>query len=163
MKIRFAFFKLFLLLLVVATTSSCSLLSTKLTQKNYTDYLKLRVEVEDDDCDDLWWYETINNEEIRVYQHLFLHCKVRGASSNFNYNDVQLKLKITMTCKGFDYSSHSYQEKVIEDVIDIDTDIAGNSDPFTKEYSFDGFGVNDDYVDVKYELVDIHGSVSKAK
>ena len=152
-----------MLLIIALMISSCGFLGTKLTAKNYQDYLKIRVEVEDDDGDDVYWSEIIDNKERRMNQHLFLRCRVRGASTNFNYNDVQLKLKVTMKCKGFNYSDHTQEEKVIEEIVDIDTDIAGNSEYFRKEYVFDGYGVNDNYVDVSYELVDIHGSVTKAK
>lgn len=151
------------LLLAVFILSSCSLLRTKLTEKNYQDYLKIRVEVGHDDGGDVYWSEIIDNKERRVYQHLFLNCRVRGASTNFNYNDVELKLKITMKCRGFNYSDHAPEEKILEEIVDIDTDIAGNSEEYSKEYVFDGYGINDRYVDVNYELVDIHGSVSKAK
>ena len=158
---------LIITLLVSSLLSACSLIRTKLTAENYSDYLKIKATTDarfkgnifDENS---YWTAVIDDTSTVVYPNLTLKCSVRGASTNFNYNDVSLQLKITITCRGVT-RNNEIEEKVIKEFINIDTDIAGNADTFIKEYSFDGYGVNNEFIDTKVEVLEISGSVSKAK
>lgn len=153
-----------LLFLTAAMVSACGMNSTKLTDSNYNDYLKVKVSAQAAKNDDTYWSEEIDGEQILAKQYLILGCSVRGTSQNFNYNDVKLGLKITINAKCFNQSNDEIIDKVIEETVELDTDIAGNSiESFKKEYSFDGYGMNDEYIDVTTELVSIEGNVTPAK
>lgn len=153
-----------LLFLVATMFSSCGMNSTKLTESNYKDYLKVKVSAQAAKNNDTYWAEEINGETIAVKRYMKLSCTVQGTSKNFNYNDVKLGLKITIKCKCFNESSNEIIDKVIEETIDMYTDIAGNRiEPFKKEYTFDGYGFNDEYIDVNVELINIEGNVTPVK
>lgn len=159
------YFLSFLLLIVVILVSGCSAFGTKLTGENINDYLSIKVGVSaGPDNKHIYTSKQINGEDDLVYTYLDLKASVRGVSENFNYNDVKLKMKITLDCKGFNYPDcNEVIERTFEEEVDFDTNISGDAQTFTKQYEFDDFVTNKDLTDIHVEITDISGNVTKAK
>ncbi len=151
-------------ILFVLLACGCSLFSTKLTGSNINDYLNIKVFTESrPDGKHTYFSEKVNGEDTFLYTYIILNGRVKGASKNFNYNDVKIKMKVTMECQGFELESRDPSSRTFEEEIEFDTNIAGNAENFRKVFELDDFGTNPDLVNLKVEITDIQGNVSKAK
>lgn len=93
---------------------------------------------------------------------------VKGVSSNFNYNDVGIKAKITITytryenlCynRGF-YDMEVYDTQSTTRLVEVKTDIAGNAVIQLDPLVLGEFYASDNSVKVEVEIIEISGSVS---
>lgn len=88
---------------------------------------------------------------------------LEGASSNFNYNDVEIEIKVTIKFVGDVSVVEQGKTATIESQYTIKTDISGNSENEQEIVMLDGFllGLAFD-TEIEYEIVSISGTLSPA-
>lgn len=137
--------KLLALILSVALAiplTSCGSKETKLTLDNYEQYLNITA-----------FASTSGDSITMIYPrprqspgepiHLTCHnsiaatANVFGASTNFNYNDVVAKVKVTVTYStprdGYGDTTWDYDSEKLELILEVKTDISGKGSTTLKE------------------------------
>ena len=170
-----------LLLVLVMVLSLCACgakKETQLTLDNYKDYLTIEAvgttsTSYDDSVDVPGLY--LNNGDYCIggakFTKLAYYASVEGASSNFNYNNVVIKIRVFGTyeglknAKGFPFVD--YQDAgsfPFDHIFEVRTNIAGIGES-TWEYEEipDNMCTESSLVNDEYEIVEISGTVSPAQ
>ena len=89
-----------------------------------------------------------------------INYSVEGATSNYNYNDVTIKLKIKVNCTGvFSNPDDTIQTKFEKEYI-IDTNISGKAEECVDILRVGGYGLEEEDISFEYEIVEVNGYLS---
>lgn len=96
-----------------------------------------------------------------LYPLLGVNANIKGASSNFNYYDVEVKVKVSVTYESGDpYTGDWKAPETFEKVFTIKCNIGGEG---SNGETIDlGKYLHDDMLEYKWEVVEITGYVEKA-
>ncbi len=161
---------LWLALFMALSLCACGGEGTELTLDNYGQYLNVEAHAgtSGDSITNLYPRPHQSPEEEPV--HLTLHnaigaqATVSGTSTNFNYNDVVVKVKVTATYStprnGYGDTTWSIDEEPLEFVLEVKTDISGTGkETTTKSIStYKACSVES----CKFEVLEITGTVTPA-
>ena len=144
--------------------------STELTADNYAQYLNLSVKAFS--SDPKFSYPdgvrvTDSYKAMMLNGTIYVNMEVSGASTNFNYNDVTIKVKATVTYYSDTYKNYFADIRTNADTHEFDleavTNISGNCDVIVDKFELpEGYYTHDYLVSVDYEIVDITGTVTPA-
>lgn len=167
-----------LLALILAAALALSLVAcggnektkgTELTVDNYAQYLNLIVQgyggepklsyPKGVDVSDSFTAMLLNGSIIATL-------RTEGTSTNFNYNDVRLKVKVIAT-----YNSDSLENKFAdirtntnthEFEFEVTTDISGTAKQVDDTFKLSGEYTCNEIISVDYEVIEISGTVTPA-
>ena len=146
----------------------------KLTLDNYSTYLSVDAKMYNGSIfEDAVNVQAVNNGRgipykggsttFYVYEKLSTFLEVKGASTNFNYNDVSITVRFTGTYQTVDINTCQWDNgNEINTELTVQCNIAGEGNAFGK-FSGNGGYMYDERADVKWEVVAISGTVSPAK
>ena len=163
-------------LFIGLTFCACGSKETQLTVDNYKDYLNvdIKVSVSGSADDSVLASGAILKDGSRfsgsAFTKLAYWGEVSGASSNFNYNDVKIKVKISGTYEGMknmkDYPFTDYQsigDVPFEYEAEISTDISGSGKLETVYVDIpDDVCTDGNLIKSEVEIIEISGTVSPA-
>lgn len=154
-----------ILLVFIMTLSMCMSLTacggTKLTLENYENYLTLDVGVSRHYEDISVGYWGTQSRTTYIYGW----AQSQGASPNFNYNDVKIKVRIygtygLTTLASIDTEAKSYQE--FETFVELSPNVSGTTPEKITGENISGNGQAIVDYDYKYEIVSISGTITPA-
>ncbi len=169
-----------LLTLMLAAALALSLVAcgggnkgTELTVDNYEQYLDLNIGVSTGNTSIGYATFVMDSTGTKggqvdmLYDSLSAKMNLSAKSTNFNYNDVTIKVKVTAN---YEYCTPPLssllvgQADVCEFNLEAKTDIAGNCDVVTDDYNLPEDHFTHSYLigDVTYEIVEISGTVTPA-
>jgi len=94
--------------------------------------------------------------------------RTEGVSTNFNYDDICIQAKITITYtryKDLNYIYNAFEEYDTQTVVryvEIETDIAGEGYIELDPIDLGSYYTGEDHLNVEFEIIEISGSVSPA-
>jgi hypothetical protein len=143
---------------------------TELTTDNYAQYINLDIKASAGDplftCPD---GVRISESYMAtmLYGSVFVNMTVSGASTNFNYNDVTIKVKATVTYRTDTYKNYfadiMESKETQEFDLEAKTNISGNCDVIVAYYELpEGYYTHDYLISVDYEMVEVTGTVTPA-
>ena len=137
----------------------------ELTLDNYSDYLDVSVS----------WYGTgekyfLNNglkitsnyEALVMVDSVGMSVEVSGVSTNFNYNDVTITLKIKGNYNCYDFLNIDGPEYTYdyESILTVDTNISGSGSNSDFIELSDHLVTHDYLISGEYEIIEISGTVT---
>lgn len=150
--------------------TSCGSKGTKLTLDNYEQYLHITAFASTSGDSITMIYPRPRQDPIHEPIHLTLHdsiaatANVSGASTNFNYNDVVAKVKVTVTYStprdGYGDTTWSCDSEKLELILEVKTDISGEGSTTLKEQlaTYKACSIEKR----KFEVLEITGTVTPA-
>lgn len=144
--------------------------SIKLTKDNYEKYLNVKVGCYTNDFESAYRIKGVKLTDTytatMLYSSITGNLTVQGASTNFNYNDVKVVIRIFGTYKAFDKEG-DYKDTVtknFEMTLESTPNISGNDKTIIEHFDLDNNLLTHEYLlDYDYEIVEITGSVTPAK
>lgn len=143
----------------------------ELTLDNYDDYLK--IEVNSYAYGDMYGVSEGVKVSDTTYALMFYgdingNAYVKGASTNFNYNDVKIKVKLSGEYESYKFDTYmlgSFAESengTYEMIFELDTNISGDSEQFNVEYALpDGYVTHNHLLyNTNVEVIEISGTVT---
>lgn len=143
---------------------------TELSADNYAQYLNLNVTAFSGDPKlsyPVGVQITDSYKAMMLCGTIWINMEVSGASTNFNYNDVVIKVKATVTYGTDTYKNEFADIRNNKETYQFDleakTNISGNCDVIVEKYELpDGYYTHDYLVSVDYEILEIAGTVTPA-
>ncbi len=158
-----------LLLISLLALCSCGGSGTKLTKDNFTTYFKI-----DTGIKGIGEPARASNGAYFAYNTMKIVCNVNAISSNYNYSNVTVKIKLKGHYDYFDAAETYYAMKKVfidpsvnfEETLTINVDISGKGESNTNEFTMpDGKlitpGASDCFT-CDYEILSVTGTVEKA-
>lgn len=142
--------------------------SIQLTKDNYKKYLNIEAKCFSGSLEDSYGVVvpiTDTYTATRLYSSIVGNLKVSGASTNFNYNDIKIVVKILGTYKAFEKDG-DYKTPItknFEMIMESSPNISGNADTVIKKINLDDNLLTHEYLlNYDTEVVEISGSVTPA-
>lgn len=130
-----------------------------LTMDNYEDYLDIEVDY------NVGGYSTqLPGYSFYFYDTIKGNVKVTGASTNYDYNNVEVEVKISGTYDLYQKTSQKYSrgtEKELDKTIIVKCNVGGSGEKSFSE-SLLGYTYMKS-IDARYEIVNISGSIKKLR
>ena len=166
---------LILALILCLSLCACGGKETKLTLENYTQYITL--ETACSLSDDIRVADTElpgTGGVVTFYMGdtITPMVKIIGASSNFNYNNVKVKVRFSGTYYGYVFRNPDgwhidvdpVGEKTFEYVLEATANIGGNSEKVKGSYILpEGMLSDRDLLSFTVEVIEVSGTISEAK
>ena len=145
---------------------------TPLTLDNYDTYLRVFCESNPnyDDTRPLFSVQqhnggngmkTTSGYTWYLYPLARMYVFIEGASTNFNYFDIEVTIKFTITCQPGNPSTGEWENaETIEQLVTVNCDIGGRG--FYQENTDLGHYLHSDMYEYQWEVVEITGYVDKA-
>ena len=160
---------IFGLTFIVLCLAGCGTKNIKLTKDNANQYLDISVKCYPMDLNDRYGVKNIKITDSFYANQLSKSfsgtLKVLGTSTNFNYDNVSLKVKIRGTYKAYKKDS-DYKETVTKDfelILESKPNISGNADTVSEKVQLEDNLLTHEYlIDYDYEIIEISGNVSPA-
>lgn len=159
-------------LILIVVCCACGNKKTKLTLDNYSKYLSVSAGVYPPgfDTNDSARFPggvplTDGSLTFYLYRHLNTYARVDGLSTNFNYNDVVVTVRVDETFRTYDTKKKEWSsDKPISEKYTVACDIAGNGKIVGNISEAGGSIANmhEDMATYEWEVVDISGTVSPA-
>ena len=137
-----------------------------LTIENYSDYLSISVnkyfEFFPDDQNGTKLYKPSGTGTCS--DTFYLSANVEGVSTNFNYNGVEVIVRVTASCDMLNWETKEHENKDYSEEFTLTTNISGNLKDGCENEKMIKTGnyiANSDFAcDVTYEVISISGSLT---
>ena len=143
----------------------------ELTLENYDDYLN--IDVSGHASGDMYGVSqsvrlTDDYSALMFYGDIIGNAYVKGASTNFNYNDVKIKIKLSGEYESYKFDTYMLgtfaqsENGTYEMIFELDTNISGDSEQVSDDFSLPDGYVTHDYLlyNKNVEVIEISGTVT---